>query len=184
MEMADTNITPLAEKTETEAEGQYAPGVSSDARLAQLVTDNTYSESGSVEPRVASEAFEAIRRWNESTTTLSHPSDSVTDEFFSPLPQTPVVLSVAGDVDGGHEADVESSHGMATPKTSASMSIIGEDETRQAQEGDVASDASSEDGAGIMTPSSWTEVGSVRESGAEETESEESDDGAYRTMMS
>jgi hypothetical protein len=183
MEMADTNVTPLAEKTETEVEGHYAPGVSSDARLAQLVTDTTYSESRSVEPRVASEAFEAIRRWNESTTTLSHPSDSVTDEFFSPLPQTPVVLSVAGDVDG-HEADVESSNGMVTPKTSASMSIIGEEETRQAQEGDVASDASSEDGAGIMTPSSWTEVGSVRESGAEETGSEESDDAAYRTMMS
>jgi hypothetical protein len=72
--------------------------------------------------------------------------------FYSPLPVTPVApLSVA--------SEPEFLDGQATPTDSASMAGSGEDVG-----GDDASsinDVMSEDGDGMNTPGSWTEVGSV-----------------------
>lgn len=117
------------------------------------------------------DAFAAIHAWNESA---SLPLDQSTSsgtarDFYSPLPQTPKVMSETSDGDFGSAADNdngmgasgefvpaagmeveslrdESEDGMNTP--TESMSIIGDQESL----------GGSEDGR--HTPGSWTEVGS------------------------
>jgi hypothetical protein len=72
--------------------------------------------------------------------------------FYSPLPVTPAApLSVA--------SEPEFLDGQATPTDSASMAGSGEDVGRD--DASSVNDVMSEDGDGMNTPGSWTEVGSV-----------------------
>jgi hypothetical protein len=88
-------------------------------------------------------AFASIHAWADN----SHHAS-----FYSPLPVTPAApLSVV--------SEPEDLDGQATPTDSASLAGSGEDVGRE--DASSVDDVMSEEGDGIHTPGSWTEVGSV-----------------------
>lgn len=91
-------------------------------------------------------AFASIHAWADNST--GHDAS-----FYSPLPVTPAAASVAS------ESQLVHHDGDVTPTDSESLAGSGEDVARDAIESE--DDAMSEDGEGVSTPGSWTEVGSV-----------------------
>jgi len=88
-------------------------------------------------------AFASIHAWADN----SHHAS-----FYSPLPVTPAApLSVV--------SEPEDLDGQVTPTDSASLAGSGEDVGRE--DASSVDDVMSEEGDGIHTPGSWTEVGSV-----------------------
>lgn len=130
-----------------------------------------YTATAHITRPVNDDAFAAIHAWNESASSLpldQSASSGTARDFYSPLPQTPKVMSETSDGDFGTASEEngmgaseefipaagmeveslqgESEDGMNTP--TESMSIIGDQESL----------GGSEDGR--HTPGSWTEVGS------------------------
>ncbi|TPX15082.1 uncharacterized protein E0L32_004912 [Thyridium curvatum] len=107
----------------------------------------------------SNDAYTSIQAWAQNS---SNPG------FYSPLPATPSAPMSEPEV---------ISEGMLTPTDSASTAGSGEDianevASESGNEGTRYYDVMSEDEDGMMTPASWTEVGSVVS---------ESDAGAFRT---
>lgn len=129
---------------------------------------NPFTDPSQSQDRSAESAYESIAAWADSSSSAVHDngvgnvhsngSNSVAD-FYSPLPHSPRSASAASSygfvrADAVDDDEEENGEGMATPTDS--MSIVG---------GEEASDHGvvSEDESGMMTPNSWSEVGSVSE---------------------
>jgi hypothetical protein len=109
----------------------------------QELPTNSYHENAYMSGQDGESAYASIHAWADN----SHHAG-----FYSPLPVTPAApLSEA--------SEPEFLDGQATPTDSASVADSGEDLGRD--DASSANDVMSEDGDGIHTPGSWTEVGSV-----------------------
>ena len=155
---ASDDIKPSRESTNTLAQEEQLVDISESTAspaLPELVSEpvsspaiqelptNSYHEDTSMTGQDGESAYAAIHAWADN----SHHAS-----FYSPLPVTPAApLSVA--------SDPESLDGQATPTDSASMAGSGEDVGRD--DASSVNGVMSEDGDGMNTPGSWTEVGSV-----------------------
>jgi hypothetical protein len=106
--------------------------------------ENTYMSDTSASEQHP--AFASIHAWADNST--GHDAS-----FYSPLPVTPAPASIVS------EPGLLSHDGDITPTDSESLAGSGDDIARDAVESE--DDAMSEDGEGVSTPGSWTEVGSV-----------------------
>ena len=132
------------------------------SRPKNVSTDDDLETSAHLVRPGQDDAFAAIHAWNanaSSSDLAASTSSGTANGFYSPLPETPRVQSEIGELGGsallpeaqdGNEAWSDDEGGMATPKTMASMSVIGDAESL----GDASED-------GRHTPGSWTEVNSV-----------------------
>ncbi|KAI1330992.1 hypothetical protein F5Y16DRAFT_361881 [Xylariaceae sp. FL0255] len=99
-------------------------------------------------------AYTSIQAWAEGASRTA----GTTHQFYSPLPVTPAAASITSDPSSVSEAEVISA-GQLTPTDSASLIGSGEDVGEEARSTRSFEVMSVDDG--MMTPASWTEVGSV-----------------------
>jgi len=92
-------------------------------------------------------AFASIHAW----------ADNNNESFYSPLPGTPQQAPSVSTT----PSELEHGDGQLTPTDSVSLAGSGEDIAAMSEVGSHDFDVLSEDGDGIVTPSSWTEVGST-----------------------
>jgi hypothetical protein len=122
------------------------------SNAAQDLSTNSHHEyAATSQPDYPESAFASIHAWADNDNIHPHAS------FYSPLPVTPhAPLSEASEP--GRLS------GQATPTDSASLAGSGEDigyDNASSAGGARDYDILSEDGEGIQTPGSWSEVGSV-----------------------
>lgn len=128
--------TPLPALPELVSEPMSFPTI-------QELPTNSYHEDAHMTSQDGESAYASIHAWADNS---QHAS------FYSPLPVTPAApLSEA--------SEPEYLDGQATPTDTASLAGSGEDVGRD--DASSVHDVMSEDGDGINTPGSWTEVGSV-----------------------
>lgn len=84
-------------------------------------------------------------------------ADNSNQSFYSPLPGTPQQAPSVSTT----PSEFELTDGQLTPTDSVSLAGSGEDVGVMSEAGSHHYDVMSEDGDGIVTPSSWTEVGST-----------------------
>lgn len=109
----------------------------------QELPTNSYHADAYLTGQDNESAFASIHAWAD---TSEHAS------FYSPLPTTPAApMSVV--------SEPEEIDGQVTPTDTASLAGSGEDVGRE--DASSVDDVMSEEGDGVHTPGSWTEVGSV-----------------------
>lgn len=133
-----------------------------------------YTATAHITRPVNDDAFAAIHAWNESASSLPldrSTSSGTARDFYSPLPQTPKVMSDTSDGDFGSAGEADNDNGMGASGEfvpAAGMEVESlRDESEDGMNtptesisiiGDQESLGGSEDGR--HTPGSWTEVGS------------------------
>ncbi len=155
---ASDDIKPSRESTKTLAHEEQLVDVSEQTALPALpelvsapvsypviqeLPTNSYHQDAYMTGQDSESAFASIHAWADN----SHHAS-----FYSPLPHTPVApMSEA--------SEPEHLNGQATPTDSISLAGSGEDIGHD--NASSVDDVMSEDGDGVITPGSWTEVGSV-----------------------
>ncbi len=135
----EEQLVDVSEPTTLPALGELVSEIASYPTIPELPTNGDAYMTG----QDGESAYASIHAWADN----SHHAS-----FYSPLPVTPAApLSVA--------SEPEFLDGQVTPTDSASMAGSGEDVGRD--DASSVADVMSEDGDGMNTPGSWTEVGSV-----------------------